>query len=58
MDHGRFSDLCTKTKNVTLISSLLLLTYTTAGQAIAGITGFKDKLKKEIAILLDGVAER
>ncbi|XP_064629050.1 T-complex protein 11-like protein 1 [Lineus longissimus] len=57
MDYTRFSDLRDKKKNLSLISSLLLLTYTTAGQAIAGINGFKEKLKKEIAILLDGVPE-
>ncbi|XP_074653852.1 T-complex protein 11-like protein 1 isoform X2 [Tubulanus polymorphus] len=57
MDEGRILDLKDKTQQLTMVSAILLVTYNMAGAGIAGITGFKTKLKNEINILLDEVPE-
>lgn len=41
-----------------LVSSILIVTYNTVGQAIAGIADLKQKLKTHIDILTNGVTER
>ena len=45
-------DLCKKMRWLTLVSSILLVTYNTVGEAIAGVAGFKDSLKDQIEIIL------
>ena len=52
MDEGRFMDLCKKMRWLSLVSAILLVTYNTVGAAIAGVAGFKDSLKDQIAIIL------
>ncbi|XP_071942831.1 T-complex protein 11-like protein 1 isoform X2 [Antedon mediterranea] len=54
MDQGRFLELREELKRLTLIASILLVTYTNVGMAISGEKGFPSKLKREIKILLDG----
>lgn len=58
MDQSRYLDLRNQTQRVTLISAILLVTYNTAGAPIAGIKDFKEKLKKEIEIILNDVPDR
>ncbi|OWF42739.1 T-complex protein 11-like protein 1 [Mizuhopecten yessoensis] len=57
MDQSRFTDLQDKTSRLTLVASILLVTYNTVGAAIAGVQTFKEKLKSEICVILDGVAD-
>ena len=57
MDEGRFMDLRNKTRWLTLVSAILLVTYNTVGESIAGIKGFKESLKEQISILLPSTSE-
>ncbi|XP_078000416.1 T-complex protein 11-like protein 1 [Glandiceps talaboti] len=57
MDQSRFYDIQDKVDEMVLMSSVLLITYTTAGNAITGIQGFMDKLKNVIKVLLEGEGE-
>ncbi|XP_014662644.1 PREDICTED: T-complex protein 11-like protein 1 isoform X2 [Priapulus caudatus] len=58
MDQSRFLELRDKTERIKLVASILLVTYNTVGGAISGITGFKEKLKDQINILLQDVNDR
>lgn len=58
MDQARLLELRDKTNHIKLVASILLVTYNTVGGAISGITGFKEKLKDQIKILLTDVPER
>ncbi|KAK2185731.1 hypothetical protein NP493_225g03047 [Ridgeia piscesae] len=57
MDEGRFMDLRNKTRWLALVSAILLVTYNTVGESIAGIKGFKESLKEQISILLPSTSE-
>ncbi|KAI0209793.1 T-complex protein 11-like protein 1 [Lamellibrachia satsuma] len=52
MDEGRFTDLRNKSRWLSLVSAILLVTYNTVGEAITGISGFKESLKEQISIIL------
>ena len=52
MDQGRFLILHERTQQLTLISAILLITYSTVGASITGITSLKDKLKDEMLIIM------
>ena len=52
MDAGRLMELCDKISRLTLISSILLVTYNTVGTPIAGIKDLKAKLKDNIEVIL------
>ena len=52
MDQGRFLILHERTQQLTLISAILLVTYSTVGASITGITSLKDKLKDEMLIIM------
>ncbi|XP_033100505.1 T-complex protein 11-like protein 1 isoform X2 [Anneissia japonica] len=54
MDQGRFLELRDQLRRLTLVASILLITYTNVGVAISGKKGLPSKLKKEIKILLEG----
>lgn len=57
VDQQRFISLRNKVKFVVLVSSVVIVTYNTVGQAIAGIASLKEKLKDNITILISGVTE-
>ncbi|KAL5010966.1 hypothetical protein ScPMuIL_013271 [Solemya velum] len=58
MDQRRFMDLRDKTRRMTLVSSILLVTYNTVGAPISGVQSLKEKLNSEISVILDGVADK
>ena len=58
MDKSRFLDLRDRTQKVILVTSILLVTYNTVGQSIAGVQDLKVKLKDEICTLLAGNEEK
>ena len=58
LDQGRFLDIRDKTSHLTLVTSILLVTYNTVGEAIAGVQSLKEKLKDEICTLLEGVNKK
>ncbi|XP_053388389.1 T-complex protein 11-like protein 2 [Mercenaria mercenaria] len=57
LDQSRFLDLREQTQHLTLVTSVLLVTYNTVGQSIAGVQSLKVKLKEEICTLLEGVED-
>lgn len=57
IDQQRFLDLRNKVGWLVLVSSILIVTYNTVGEAIAGIAELKKKLKMHIDILTNGVTE-
>ena len=58
MDQSRFLDLREQTRRIIQVTSVLLVTYNTVGQAIAGVQDLKVKLKEEICTLLDSSEEK
>ena len=58
LDQGRFLELRDKTTHLTLVTSILLVTYNTVGEPIAGVQSLKTKLKEQICTLLEGVKKR
>lgn len=58
MDEGRFTDLRNKSRWLSLVSAILLVTYNTVGEAITGISGFKESLKEQISIILPTTSDR
>lgn len=55
LDQGRLLEIRDKTSHLTLVTSILLVTYNTVGEAIAGVQALKKQLKDEICTLLEGV---
>lgn len=58
MDQGRYTDVGDKVHSLTLLSSILLVTYSTVGAPIAGVQQLKEKLKSEIMVILDGTEQK
>lgn len=58
LDQGRLLDLRERTQNLTLVTSVILVTYSTVGESIAGVQALKVKLKEEICTLLKDVEEK
>lgn len=58
MDHARISEQMESAHRLALISSVLMITYSTVGASISGVQALKEKLKSEICTLLEGVPER
>ena len=58
LDEARFITLAQRVKWLSLVSSTLLVTYNSVGAPLAGIAGFKDKLKEQMAAIMAGVPER
>lgn len=58
MDQGRFTDCGDKLHSLTLLASVLLVTYSTVGAPIAGLPKLKEKLKSEIMTILDGTEQK
>ncbi|XP_023215903.1 T-complex protein 11-like protein 1 isoform X1 [Centruroides sculpturatus] len=55
IDQARFLVLRDQVYQSTLIASILLITYNTAGERIYEISDFKETLKNHLAILLEGI---
>lgn len=58
LDQNRFLELRDQTQRLTLVTSVLLVTYNTVGQSIAGVQSLKVQLKEEICTILEGVDDR
>lgn len=52
MDQVRFQEMQQEAERLVLLSSVLLIVYTTMGEAISGLPGLMDKLKNTVNILL------
>ncbi|WAR09029.1 T11L1-like protein [Mya arenaria] len=53
LDQGRLMSMRDQTQRITMVTSVLLVTYNTVGQSIQGVNDLKVKLKDEIRTLLD-----
>ena len=58
MDQARFLELRQKMMELTLVSSVVLVTLGTVGSPIAGVLSVKEKIKSETAVILENVQER
>jgi len=58
IDHGRFMDVRDKANRLTLVASILLVTYGTIGTSIQGVQSLKEKMKSEICTILEGVTAK
>lgn len=52
MDQVRFQEMQQEAEQLVLLSSLLLVIYTTTGEAIAGLPGLMEILKNTVNIML------
>lgn len=52
MDQVRFQELQQEAEQLVLLSSLLLIVYTTAGEAISGLPGLMETLKNTVNVML------
>ncbi|TRY98467.1 hypothetical protein DNTS_020558, partial [Danionella cerebrum] len=52
MDQGRFQEIQRELEQVALVASVLLIVYNSAGEAISGLPGLMERLKKTIRILI------
>ncbi|XP_061678833.1 T-complex protein 11-like protein 1 isoform X3 [Syngnathoides biaculeatus] len=52
MDQARFQEMQQKTEQLVLLSSILLIVYTTTGEAISGLPGLMEKLKNTVHAML------
>lgn len=52
MDQVRFQEMQQEAEQLVLLSSLLLVIYTTTGEAIAGLPGLMEILKNTVNVML------
>lgn len=52
MDRIRFQEMQQEVERLVLLSSILLIVYNTAGEAISGLPGLMDKLKNTVNVML------
>lgn len=52
MDQVRFQEMQQEVDRLVLLSSVLLIIYTTTGEAISGLPGLMDMLKNTVCIML------
>lgn len=52
MDQVRFQEMQQEAERLVLLSSLLLIVYTTTGEAISGLPGLMERLKNTVNIML------
>ncbi|MBN3305355.1 T-complex protein 11-like protein 1 [Amia ocellicauda] len=55
MDETRFQEMHMELEQLTVIAAVLLITYNITGAAISGLSGFAEKLKNTIKVLLTGM---
>lgn len=52
MDQVRFQEMHHEAEQLVLLSSVLLIIYTTTGEAISGLPGLMETLKSTVNVLL------
>ncbi len=52
MDQVRFQEMQQEAEQLVLLSSVLLVVYTTTGEAISGLPGLMETLKNMVNVLL------
>lgn len=52
MDRIRFQEMQHEAEHLVLLASILLIVYTTTGEAISGLPGLMDKLKNTVNVML------
>lgn len=52
MDQVRFQEMQQEVERLVLLSSVLLIVYTTAGEAISGLPGLMETLKNTVGVML------
>lgn len=52
MDQVRFQEMQQVLEQLVLVASVLLIVYNTTGEAISGLPGLMDRLKRTIGVLL------
>ncbi|KAM3608592.1 uncharacterized protein V6R79_001378 [Siganus canaliculatus] len=52
MDQARFQEMQQEAERLILLSSVLLVVYTTTGEAISGLSGLMDSLKTAVNVML------
>ncbi|XP_077423592.1 T-complex protein 11-like protein 1 [Vanacampus margaritifer] len=52
MDQTRFQEMQQKTEQLVLLSTILLIVYTTTGEAISGLPGLMETLKNTVQVML------
>lgn len=52
MDQVRFQEMQQEAERLVLLSSVLLIVYTTTGEAISGLPGLMETLKNTVNVLL------
>ncbi|MEQ2205705.1 hypothetical protein XENOCAPTIV_010280 [Xenoophorus captivus] len=52
MDQVRFLEMQQETERLVLLSSVLLIVYTTTGEAISGLPGLMETLKNTVGVML------
>lgn len=52
MDQVRFQEMQQEAEQLVLLSSVLLVVYTTTGEAISGLPGLMETLKNTVSVML------
>lgn len=52
MDQVRFQEMQQEAERLVLLSSVLLVVYTTTGEAISGLPGLMETLKNTVSVML------
>lgn len=52
MDQIRFQEMQREAEQIVLLSSVLLIVYTTTGEAISGLPGLMETLKNTVNVML------
>lgn len=52
MDQARFQEMQQEVEQLVLLSSVLLVVYTTTGEAISGLPGLMETLKNTVNVML------
>lgn len=52
MDQVRFQEMQQEAERLVLLSSVLLIVYTTTGEAISGLPGRMETLKNTVSVML------
>ncbi|KAJ8311036.1 hypothetical protein KUTeg_011420, partial [Tegillarca granosa] len=58
IDQNRILEMRDKTRKLMIVASVLLLTYSTVGEPIAGVQQLKEQMKTETLTILDGVQDK
>ena len=56
IDQQRFVELCDQVRWLTLVASVLIITYSSVGAAISGLSELKTTLTRQISVLTRNVS--